>query len=98
MRTTNVAPDRSAIVVGGGIFELTSALELRQRGYAVRLLDPGPIPHPLAASTDISKVVRVEYGADETYTRLAEQARDSWLAWNRDLFPAPCTTRLAPPS
>jgi glycine/D-amino acid oxidase-like deaminating enzyme len=84
-----VASDRNAIVVGGGIFGLTSALELRQRGYAVQLLDPGPIPHPLAASTDISKVVRVEYGADETYTRLAEQARDGWLAWNRDLFPAP---------
>jgi glycine/D-amino acid oxidase-like deaminating enzyme len=75
-----------AIVVGGGIFGLTAALALRERGYGVRLLDAGPIPHPLAASTDISKVVRIEYGADETYTRMAEAAREGWLAWNRDLF------------
>lgn len=81
--------NRTAIVVGGGIFGLTAALELRARGYVVRLLDAGPIPHPLAASTDISKVVRIEYGADETYTRLAEEAREGWLAWNRDLFPTP---------
>jgi glycine/D-amino acid oxidase-like deaminating enzyme len=79
----------TAIVVGGGIFGLTAALELRNRGYAVTLLNAGPIPHPLAASTDISKVVRIEYGPDETYTRLAEEAREGWLAWNRDLFRAP---------
>ena len=84
-----VSESRSAIVVGGGIFGLTSALELRDRGYAVTVLDAGPIPHPLAASTDISKVVRIEYGADETYTRLAEEAREGWLAWNQTLFPTP---------
>jgi glycine/D-amino acid oxidase-like deaminating enzyme len=79
----------TAIVVGGGIFGLTAALELRQRGYAVTLLAAGPVPHPLAASTDISKVVRIEYGADLLYTQLAEEARDGWLAWNRELFAAP---------
>ena len=80
---------RNALVVGSGIFGLTAALELRSRGYAVQLLDAGPIPHPLAASTDISKVVRIEYGPDETYARLAEEAREGWLAWNRELFPSP---------
>ena len=80
---------RTALVIGGGIFGLTGALELRRRGFAVTLLDAGPIPHPLAASTDISKVVRIEYGADETYTCLAEDARKGWLSWNDTLFPAP---------
>jgi glycine/D-amino acid oxidase-like deaminating enzyme len=72
-------------VAGAGVFGVTAAIELRRRGHAVRLLDPGPLPHPLAASTDISKVVRLEYGADETYTALAEQALAGWRRWNREL-------------
>ena len=75
------------LVAGAGIFGVTAALELRRRGHRVRLLDPGPLPHPLAASTDISKVVRLEYGADEEYTALAERAIDGWRRWNRDLAP-----------
>lgn len=69
-------------VVGGGVFGLTAALELRARGHDVHLFDPGPLPHPRAASTDISKVVRMEYGPDETYMALMEEARRGWLAWN----------------
>ena len=42
-----------AIVVGGGVFGLTAAIEIATRGHAVTLLDPGPIPHPLAESTAI---------------------------------------------
>jgi glycine/D-amino acid oxidase-like deaminating enzyme len=71
------------LVVGAGVFGVTAAIELRRRGHAVRLLDPGPLPHPLAASTDISKVVRLEYGADEAYTALAEEAIEGWRRWNR---------------
>ena len=72
------------LVVGAGIFGVTAAIELRKRGHAVRLVDPGPLPHPLAASTDISKVVRLEYGADDTYTALAEESIEGWRRWNRD--------------
>ncbi len=70
------------IVVGAGIFGVTAALELRARGLAVTLLDRGPIPAPLAASTDISKVVRMEYGRDRDYMALMEAARAGWLSWN----------------
>lgn len=70
------------LVVGAGIMGLSGALELRRRGYAVTVLDQGEIPHPLAASTDISKVCRMEYGADEAYMALMEEARRGWLAWN----------------
>lgn len=73
------------LVAGAGVFGVTAAIELRKRGHAVRLVDPGPLPHPLAASTDISKVVRLEYGPDETYTALAEEAIEGWKRWDRDL-------------
>ena len=67
---------------GAGIFGVTAALELRARGHTVTLLDPGPIPARLAASTDISKVVRMEYGPDRDYMALMEEARAGWLHWN----------------
>lgn len=72
----------TAFVVGGGIFGLTSAIELSLRAYDVTVFDPGPLPHPLAESTDISKVVRLDYGADVDYVRLGEQALAGWRRWN----------------
>jgi glycine/D-amino acid oxidase-like deaminating enzyme len=77
------------LIIGSGIFGLTTALELQARGHRVTLLDAGPVPHPLAASTDISKVVRIEYGGDELYMSLAEEAREGWLAWNAETFGTP---------
>ena len=53
------------IIIGGGSFGMSAAIELRQRGWEVDVFDPGPIPHPMAATTDISKVLRMDYGADE---------------------------------
>lgn len=70
-------------IIGGGIYGLTAALSLQARGHAIRVLDHGPLPHPLAASTDISKVVRIDYGPDEAYMELAERAREGWLRWNQ---------------
>jgi len=72
------------IVVGAGINGVTTAIELRKRGQEVVLVDPGPLPHPLAASTDISKAVRAAYGADEEYTELAERSIERWRRWNRE--------------
>jgi glycine/D-amino acid oxidase-like deaminating enzyme len=73
---------RSAIVVGAGIFGVTAARELRRRGWEVVLADPGPIPHPRAASTDISKVVRLGYGTDEATTEMMEEVLGIWRKWN----------------
>jgi glycine/D-amino acid oxidase-like deaminating enzyme len=70
------------IVVGAGINGVVAAIELRKRGHAIVLVDPGPLPYPLAASTDISKVVRAAYGTDEEYTGLAERSREIWRQWN----------------
>jgi glycine/D-amino acid oxidase-like deaminating enzyme len=70
------------VVVGAGINGVTAAIELNQRGHKVFLIDPGPLPHPLAASTDISKAIRAAYGADEEYTTLAERSIKLWREWN----------------
>ena len=72
------------VIVGAGINGATAAVELARRGHRVTLLDPGPLPHPLAASTDISKVVRMEYGPDADYMELAERSLRGWQAWNRE--------------
>ena len=42
------------LVVGAGIFGVTGALELARRGHDVTVVDPGPLPHPDASSTDLS--------------------------------------------
>ena len=75
---------QSVIVIGAGIFGVTAAIELRRRGHIVSLFDPGPLPHPDASSTDISKMIRMDYGADEFYMRFMEEAFVGWDAWNRE--------------
>ena len=72
------------IVVGAGINGVTAAIELKKRAHEVVLVDPGPLPHPLAASTDISKAVRAAYGPDEGYTELAERCIPIWRKWNEE--------------
>ncbi|HJX97802.1 MAG TPA: FAD-dependent oxidoreductase [Chthoniobacterales bacterium] len=73
----------TVIVVGAGINGVTSAIELKNRGHKVVLVDPGPLPHSLAASTDISKAVRAAYGPDEDYTAMADRSIPIWREWNK---------------
>ncbi len=79
---------RKILVVGAGIFGVCAARCLQARGNVVTLIDPGPLPHPDAASTDINKFVRMDYGPDEAYTAWMETAFGGWDAWNRD-WPEP---------
>jgi len=80
-----MTPNGSTVhVIGAGIFGVIAALELKRRGHAVALFDPGPLPHPLAASTDITKMIRMDYGADVFYTELMEECFLGWERWNQD--------------
>src|SRR4029453_15807130 len=72
------------IVVGAGINGVTASIELKKRRHEVVLVDPGPLPHPLGASTDNSKAVRAAYGGDEDYTALAERSIKLWRRWNEE--------------
>jgi sarcosine oxidase/L-pipecolate oxidase len=42
-----------------------------------------------AASADLNKVMRMSYGEDLMYQRLAFQAADIWREWNKDLSRTP---------
>ncbi len=75
-------PTADAIVIGAGIFGVSTAIHLSEAGYKVVLIEQGAIPHPLSASDDISKAVRVEYGSDELYFNMARESIEGWKKWN----------------
>ncbi len=49
--------NKTVIVVGGGVMGLSSCLELRRRGYQVKLLEASTIAHDLSTSADTSRLV-----------------------------------------
>ncbi|KAK2012236.1 FAD dependent oxidoreductase [Colletotrichum eremochloae] len=73
----------SILIIGSGVFGLTTAYELAQRPrYAsttITVLDRSPIPGPSqdAASVDSSRIIRADY-ADPAYARLAAEAQTEW--------------------
>ena len=79
---------QSIVIIGGGAFGFAAALALNARGWQVTVLDQGVVPHPDGASNDISKVIRMDYGLDELYTEMAEEALAGWHRWNRE-WPRP---------
>src|SRR5215212_10218373 len=77
----------SALIVGAGAFGLTTAVELRRRRWTVTVLDAGPVPRAEAASTDVSKIIRTDYGSDLLYTAMGEAAMAGWDEWNERWSP-----------
>ena len=81
-------PSPTVLVVGAGVFGLSAARALNRRGARVTVFDPGPVPHPLAASTDISKAIRFDYGNDVDYMAWMEQAMHGWRDYNQSSRPS----------
>ncbi|KAI0343725.1 FAD dependent oxidoreductase [Trametopsis cervina] len=71
--------DSKIVIVGAGVFGLSTAEHLLKRGYtSVTILDRSNVlPAPDAASCDINKIVRSSY-SDPFYTELARDAMELW--------------------
>ncbi|KAF3027388.1 hypothetical protein E8E15_008192 [Penicillium rubens] len=85
-------PESRVIIVGGGVFGLSTALWLARGGYTdVTIFDRcnfdtnyyNPADGCDGASADINKIFRATYGSQEHSQDLALEARDIWLEWNR---------------
>jgi len=82
------------IVVGAGVFGLSTALHLAKRGYrSVTVFDKQPYDETRysyfdgcdAASADINKIVRAAYGRQGIYQSLALESIAGWRAWNAEI-------------
>ena len=69
-------------VVGAGAFGAWTAWSLRRAGASVLLLDAWGPGHTRASSGGESRIMRMGYGADEIYTRMAQRSLVLW----RELF------------
>jgi len=66
------------LIVGAGIVGLSTAWALARRGHEPLVFDQGPIPNPLAASTDKHRMIRHAYGAAAGYGHMVDQAFSAW--------------------
>lgn len=67
-------------VIGAGCFGAWCALELRNAGHSVVLLDAWGPGHSRASSGGESRVIRMGYGPDELYTRWSLHSLGAWHA------------------
>jgi sarcosine oxidase/L-pipecolate oxidase len=71
MTSLLLAKDHNILIVGAGVFGLSTALHLAQDGYTnITILDREQVPSPYSAGNDLNKIVRAEY-EDPFYTELA---------------------------
>ncbi|KAH8435218.1 NAD(P)/FAD-dependent oxidoreductase [Aspergillus melleus] len=78
----------SILIVGAGVFGLSTALELTRRGYTnITVLDRFAPPVPDGSSVDISRIIRIDY-ADPLYAKMAREAYSGWNAEYKDFFDA----------
>ncbi|KAJ5453750.1 uncharacterized protein N7458_004706 [Penicillium daleae] len=75
------------VIVGGGVFGLSTALALTKRHpeSQITVVDRGPIPDPAKWPVDNSRIVRADY-ANVAYSKLATIAIERWrnTDWGRN--------------
>ncbi len=65
-------------VVGAGVFGAWIAYQLRGSGAEVLLIDAYGPANSRASSGGESRIIRMGYGQDEIYTRMAQRSFTSW--------------------
>src|ERR1051325_9511753 len=72
--------DHSAdiVVVGAGVFGAWTAYQLHRAGAEVLLLDAFGPANSRASSGGESRILRMGYGPDAIYTRMAQQSFQLW--------------------
>ncbi|KAF7194289.1 L-pipecolate oxidase [Pseudocercospora fuligena] len=90
--------DSKIVIVGAGVFGLSTTLHLLQRGYTnIHIFDRQPFninqydetQGADGASCDLNKIVRASYGGEQLYQNLAFKAMPEWERWNRELAATP---------
>ncbi|KAM5348623.1 hypothetical protein ACJ41O_008447 [Fusarium nematophilum] len=93
------------IIVGAGIFGLSTALHLARRGYQhVTVFDKQDYDQGLysyqkgcdAASADLNKIIRSAYGTQTEYQELSTEAIELWNRWNADLAAGEAPPGMSP--
>ncbi|KAJ5109994.1 hypothetical protein N7532_002639 [Penicillium argentinense] len=72
--------DYEVLIIGAGIFGLSTAYHLAQRSTTpsrIAVLDRAPPPSTNAASTDLNKIVRADY-SNALYLKLGLEAIEAW--------------------
>ncbi|RFU73312.1 fad dependent oxidoreductase [Trichoderma arundinaceum] len=92
--TSRPSKDSPIIIIGAGIFGLSTSLHLAQRGYRnITVFDKQPYHETLysysrgcdSASSDINKIIRSAYGSQTEYQDLSTEAQSAWNAWNSEI-------------
>lgn len=75
-----VSHDEHILIVGAGVFGLSTAFALKERGFSnITVIDRQPPPVRDGSSNDISRIIRSDY-SDPFYARLATEAIETWKA------------------
>lgn len=81
-----IAKTDSILIVGAGVFGLSTALELRNRGYTdITVVDRFVPPSADGSSVDISRIIRADY-ADPVYSQMAREAYAGWTTEYKDEY------------
>ncbi|KAI1405055.1 FAD dependent oxidoreductase [Hypoxylon fuscum] len=93
-----IAPSSKIIIIGSGVFGISTALWLARSKYTdVTVFDMqdtasigyDPLSGIDSASADLNKIIRFSYGSEIEYQRLATEAARMWDEWNAEIAAAP---------